>query len=65
MNYLIMNYDYFREMVYLYIFNDYYQDKFIVDILVNFIRNYFINKMLEYWEMFNYGGDRDNFDFGM
>jgi hypothetical protein len=52
-------------MVYLYTFNDQYQDKFSADTLVNSIRNYFTNKTPEYWEMFNYGGDRDNLDFGM
>ncbi|WP_427179991.1 hypothetical protein [Paenibacillus sp. TC-CSREp1] len=65
MNHLTTNHDYLREMVYLYTFNEQHQDKFSADTLVNSIRNYFTNKTPEYWEMFNYGGDRHNLDFGM
>ncbi|WP_127529574.1 hypothetical protein [Paenibacillus kobensis] len=64
-NHLTTNHDYLREMVYLYKFNDQYQDSFNADTIVNSISNYFTNKTPEYWEMFNYGGDRDNLDFGM
>lgn len=52
-------------MVYLYTFNGQHQDNFSADTLVNSIRNYFTKKTPEYWEMFNYGGDRDKLDFGM
>ena len=64
-NHLTTNHDYLREMVYLYTFNGQNQDKFSADTLVNSIRNYFTKKTPEYWEMFNYGGDKDKLDFGM
>ncbi|WP_238653920.1 hypothetical protein [Paenibacillus piscarius] len=64
-NHLTTNHDYLNEMVYLYTFKDQYQDTFSADTLVNSIRNYFTKKTPEYWEMFNYGGDRDKLDFGM
>ncbi|PWV99289.1 hypothetical protein DFQ01_1155 [Paenibacillus cellulosilyticus] len=64
-DHLTTNHDYLREMVYLYKFNDTYQDNFSIDTMLNSIRCYFANKTPEYWEMFNYGGDRDNLDFGM
>lgn len=64
-NHLTTNHDYLREMVYLYTFNGQHQDNFSADTLVNSIRNYFTKKTPEYWEMFNYGGDRDKLDFGM
>lgn len=64
-NHLTTNHDYLREMVYLYKFNDQYQDHFSAETLLNSLRNYYDNKPPEYWEMFNYGGDRNNLDFGM
>ncbi|GEM_PF-1121264 len=66
-NHLTTNHDYLRGMVYLYTFNDQYQDQFSfsADSQVHSIKNYFTKKPPEYWEMFNYEGDRDRLDFGM
>lgn len=64
---LTKNPDYLNEMIYLYKFNDDYKNiyKFSFDSILNSIKNYLFSSVPEYWDIYDYEGDKCDKDFGM